>query len=355
MLRFSHLCTFASALALAACGSTTSSNGEAPEADAAADDAAFESSTADDASPMETTAADTSSDSAAADSMSAADAPEAHSTLFGGAFNPHDDMRTAELVSQWGGLGVVRAYDANKGVAPFLATIQALDIKYGAASAYSFKYPPTEVTAGTHDKEIAGFFDGIADGHVVYWTYWHEPDDEIYKSHTFTPAEYRAAWKHLRGLADAARAKRPKLVVHATLIIMEYSMRPEIASTRPLLGAEGMYPGDDVIEVFGVDAYNDKTGLRDAATQFGKVIDFAKSHGKPWAIGELGSCPNPSDPSLRATYLTKAIQYWKSRAYLPEYVAYFDIDWPTCDYRLDTDAAATKVWHDAVSKGVKAF
>jgi hypothetical protein len=143
--------------------------------------------------------------------------------------------------------------------------------------------------------------------------------------------------------------------VRATLIIMEYSMRPEIAASRPLTGPNGMYPGDDVIEVFGVDAYNDKSGVRDAANQFGKVIDFAQAHKKPWAIGEIGSCVITGDASARATYLKKAIQYWKSRSYMPEYVAYFDIDWSTCDYRIDGDASATKVWHDAVTLGAKAF
>ena len=38
----------------------------------------------------------------------------------------------------------------------------------------------------------------IPDNHPTYWTYWHEPDDEIYKTHTITAPDYRAARKYIR-------------------------------------------------------------------------------------------------------------------------------------------------------------
>jgi hypothetical protein len=283
--------------------------------------------------------------------------PPAANTLFGAAFNPHNDARHGALVSQWGGMQVVRSYDGGSGVAPFLNTFQAEDLRYGAASSYSFKYAPSEVLAGQHDAAIRGFFQGIANNHPVYWTYWHEPDDELYKTHSFTPADYRSAWAHIKQIANQVKATQPNLKVFATLIIMQYSMTPNVAPSRPLLGANGMYPGDDVIDVFGVDAYNAdaaKGGITDAATQFGKVIDFAQQHGKPWAIGELGSCPVVGNPQGRATYLSNAFKYWKSRQ-PPVFAAYFNVDWPTCDYRFDGDTAATKVWHDATTLGLAAF
>ena len=279
------------------------------------------------------------------------------STLFGAAYSPHDATREGELAAQWGKLGVVRSYDGGNGVNAFLNTLQAEDIAVGAASSYSFKYLPAEVIAGTHDADLTKFFEGIADDHLTYWTYWHEPDDEIYKSHTFTATDYRNAWAHIRAIADGVKAKRSHMKAFATFIIMEYSMRPANATARPLTGPNGMYPGDSVIDVFGVDSYNDQAasgGEYDAATQFGKVIDFAQAHGKPWAIGELGSCPVAGDPSGRAKYLSNAIKYWKTRE-VPFFTAYFDVDYPTCDYRFDTDAAATKVWHDAVTTGLGAF
>ncbi len=278
-------------------------------------------------------------------------------TAFGAAYNPHNDARFDQLSAAWGGMKVVRSYDGSSGVTPFLKTFQDQDVAHGAVSSYSFKYLPSEVLAGKHDAELRSFFQSIKDGHKTYWTYWHEPDDELYKTHTFTPAAYRAAWAYIKKIATSVQATRPNLQIFATLIIMQYSMTPKVAPSRPLEGPDGMYPGDAVIDVFGVDAYNstaDQGQVVDAATQFGKVIDFAQLHKKPWAIGELGSCPVAGNPGGRAKYLSGALSYWKTRQ-VPVFVAYFNVDWPTCDYRFDNDAAATKVWHDAVTTGYASF
>lgn len=276
---------------------------------------------------------------------------------FGAAFSPHDAARYDAIRTAFGGLGVSRSYDGGKGVAPF-AAFQDLDVARHAATAFSFKYMPADVIAGKHDKELHDFFTSIKDWHLTFWTYWHEPDDEIYKSHTFTATQYRQAWRHIRNIANAVKATRPNLRIFATSIIMEYSMRPNIAPSRPLLGPDGMYPGDDVIDVFGVDSYNsgaDNGTVRDPATEFGKVIDFAHTHGKPWALGEIGSCPVKGDAGGRARYLTGAIEYWKSRGSVPVYASYFDVDWPTCDYRIENDAAARTVWSKVIVDGVSAF
>ncbi len=184
-------------------------------------------------------------------------------TLFGAAFNPHTDAYFTTLSNAWGGMQIDRTYD-NGSESGVLEPTGAFDSAHQMVSNTSFKYLPTEVLAGTHDAALTSFFNGIEDGHLVYWTYWHEPDDEIYKTHTFTAPDYRAAWKHIKDIADGVKANRPNLQIQATLIIMEYSMTPPIAPSRPLLGANGMYPGDDVIDVFGVDAYNGATrGGRD--------------------------------------------------------------------------------------------
>src|SRR5262249_4242486 len=155
--------------------------------------------------------------------------------------------RRDALAAAWGGLKAIRSYDGGNGVQPFLSTFQPSDRAIGAVSLYSFKYPPTEVTAGTHDAALRAFFTGIADGHRVYWTYWHAPDHELYVRHSFTPAQYRAAWAHIKAIYRQVKATRPGLTAFATLVIMEYTMRPGVAAGRPLLGANGMYPGDNVI------------------------------------------------------------------------------------------------------------
>jgi len=248
---------------------------------------------------------------------------------------------------------VRRSYDGGGGVSPFL-NLHSQDVARGVVSAYSFKkYLPSEVTAGTYDAELEGFFKGIPDNQTVFWTYRHEPDDEIFVTSQFTAASYRAAWAHIKQIADKVKASRPNLDAYATLIIMEYSMRPE-----NMRAWKEMYPGNSVIDVFGVDTYNTpalKGETMDPATQFGKVIDFAKLQGKPWAVGELGSCVVTGNPQGRATYISKAIQYWVARNYPPVYASYFNRDWEKCDYTIDSDAPAKQVWHDAVTIGLGAF
>jgi hypothetical protein len=280
------------------------------------------------------------------------------STLFGASFSVRSNAGYDQITALFGGLAVDRSFDSFGGVSPFLTKYQAQDVARDAVSAYSFKYQPSEVIAGQHDAALHSFFQGIQDNHPVYWTYWHEPDDELYVSHAFTPTQYRAAWKHIRQIADSEKASRPNLQIYATLIIMQWSMTDNIAPSRPLLGADGMYPGDDVIDVFGADVYNhnaSKGEIADAANQFGRVIDFAQAHGKQWAVPEFGSCPVAGNAQGRATYMKQAIQYWVDRAYPPVYAAYFNIDWPTCDYRLDNDPPAIKVWQDATVLGLAAF
>jgi hypothetical protein len=283
------------------------------------------------------------------------------STRFGSSFSPHSNERYDQIINMFGDVGVARSFDGGKGVGPFL-NFQAQDMARGAASAFSFQYQPLEVLAGKHDAALKSFFQGIEDDHPVYWTYWHEPDDELYVDQKFTPSEYRAAWARIKKIADEVKASRPNLKAYATLIIMAYSMSPTIAPSRPLLGPNGMYPGDDVIDVFGVDAYNnawdeekDNDKLADPEKQFGKVIDFALEHDKPWAIGELGSCPVPGNAQVRPTYLREAIKYWIARKYPPVYAAYYNVDLAFCDYRLDSDAPAKQVWRDAVVNGLGAF
>lgn len=80
----------------------------------------------------------------------------------------------------------------------------------------------------------------------VYWVYYHEPEDNI-AAGEFTAADYRAAWRRLRSLAD--KAGNPRL--HATLVLMGWSLDP--LSKRDW---RDYYPGRDVIQVLGWDVYN---------------------------------------------------------------------------------------------------
>ena len=80
----------------------------------------------------------------------------------------------------------------------------------------SFKALPTDILSGADDATLTHFFDTAPTGHPIYYSYYHEPEDNIADGQ-FTLADYKAAWARVVALADAAR--NPDL--HSTLILIE--------------------------------------------------------------------------------------------------------------------------------------
>lgn len=275
-------------------------------------------------------------------------------TLFGIAFDPPSDERYLEVLQEFGPLGIRRSYGGESTGASFLERFQPQDVAHGVASAYSFRLPSAEVLAGTHDAALTQFFSGMEDGHPVFWTYWPTPEDVLFVSQDVTPSEYRAAWAHIRELYEAVKANRPELEAFATLLVSEYALRPEVAPTRPMLGESGMYPGDDVIDVIGLRAANEGWSMGRVTApiiQFQPAMDFARQHGKRWAVSDLGSCEVAGDPNGRAKYLQNAIDYWASQKDFPVYASYDHHATGGCDFTLD--AAGITVWSKAVRAGVE--
>ena len=85
----------------------------------------------------------------------------------------------------------------------------------------SFKARPAAILSGADDARLRQFFATAPRGRPIYYSYFHEPEDNIARGQ-FTAAAYRAAWKHIAALADAAG--NPYL--HATLILMSYDLVP---------------------------------------------------------------------------------------------------------------------------------
>lgn len=153
----------------------------------------------------------------------------------------------------------------------------------------SFKINPNDINSGADDSMMRSWFANAPRDQNVYWTYWHEPEDEI-AAGQFTAAAYRAAWQHLASLAD--QAKNPRL--HATLILMQWSLVP--ASGR---NWQDYYPGSNVIDVLGWDVYslNGTKSYSTPASLLDPVIAASKSVGKPYGIAELGAELSTSDSS----------------------------------------------------------
>jgi hypothetical protein len=201
----------------------------------------------------------------------------------------------------------------------------------------SFKAAPADVIAGRHDAALAEWFRTAPRDRTLWWTYFHEPENDI-ESGSFTAAQFRQAWQRIAGLADAAG--NPGL--RATLILMGWTLEP--GSGR---NWRDFYPGRSYVDVLGWDLYNlswRNGNYRPPADNFGRVVATSQAEGLPFGIAETGTpILGGDDGTARAAWLSATVDYLSAAG--AEFVAYFDLDWPSAgiDYRL-RDAAGQAVW-----------
>ncbi|MEU0153093.1 hypothetical protein [Micromonospora fulviviridis] len=199
----------------------------------------------------------------------------------------------------------------------------------------SFKASPQEINSGRYDSRLASWFASIPREHNVYWSYFHEPEDDVERG-AFTTAAYRTAWKRVAGLAN--RANNPKLI--NTLILMCWTLDPK--SGRSF---DAFYPGGDVIETLGWDCYNwGAKWKRYASPQeiYGEMISKSKALGKPWGVAETGSDLVPGDSGNgRATWIRSMTGFLNGQR--PEFVAYYNQVVSQGDFRL-LDQPSIQAW-----------
>ena len=97
-----------------------------------------------------------------------------------------------------------------------------------------------------------------------------------------TAESYVAMWRHVRGIFDAAGAGQVRWVWSPNIV---YSGSPSLAH---------LYPGDDVVDVLGMDGYNDRAhSWRGPLTLFEETYGqlLAISSTKPVFIAETGCVP----------------------------------------------------------------
>ena len=262
----------------------------------------------------------------------------AGSTMFGSSLWVGDGSSTAGALARtqakFGQLDMVRTYYSGLPQAwPGSAGIT------GGPVSVSFKAMPRDVLSGSQDAAISRWFQTAPTNRTIWWTYYHEPEDDIERG-AFTAADYRAAWQHVAALAD--RAGKPNL--RSTLILMCYSL-----NSYSKRNWQDYYPGAAAIDVLGWDCYNRgvaKGQYFSAAQVLGPVVAAAKSVGKPWGVGELGTKLIPGDSGAgRAAWLRDVGAY--SRQNGAQFVAYFDSTVGD-DYRL-LDGPSQQAWREVVA------
>jgi len=234
----------------------------------------------------------------------------------------------------YGGMDVVRVYYTGM-PDPWPGRAGAV----GGPVSVSFKDSPTRVLSGQDDAFFRNWFASAPRDREIWWTYWHEPEDDI-EAGSFTAADYRAAWVHLADLA--AQAGNPHL--HSTLILMCWSLNP--LSHRNFAD---YFPGTGTIDVLGWDCYNRQAtkGVYSSPSDiFAPLVAKSEAVGLPFAIGEFGSILATGDNGAgRAQWLADSATYFADHH--AAFVTYFD-SVIGGDYRL-LDTPSRTMWRSVVT------
>jgi hypothetical protein len=258
--------------------------------------------------------------------------------LFGASLNLANtgsfDSALAAADRKYGHLGIVRVF--YPGFPGSFASRPQLQTR---PSVISFKVAPSTVLSGAYDARFKAWFASAPRTTDVFWTYWHEPEND-----SISPAQYRAAWAHLANLSHTANNPR----LHATLVLMGFTLR-----TGSHRNWRDWYAGNQYIDVLAFDIYN--TGIknsgvyRPADNLYGLAAATAKSVGKPWGVAETASLLSPRDPTGTglAAWIHQDMDYLIQNG--ASFASYFDTTMPGGDFRL-TKAPAIAAWSAAVAK-----
>jgi hypothetical protein len=197
--------------------------------------------------------------------------------------------------------------------------------------------PWQSIAEGRSDDQIRAQAAGVAAlGVPVYLALHHEAD---IADGWGTPAQFRAAWRHYVAVFRDAGV---------TNVRWTWVMTPGSFGSAPsTAGADAFYPGDDVVDRVGLDAYNwygcapGKPGAwRSLAEVTGPFRRWAQDSGRTPLLAEFGTAADPADPQRRAAWLTEAV------AYLGQ--------WPGLDVASSFEGTGTCPWALAGSTSARA-
>ena len=230
--------------------------------------------------------------------------------LLGSSVLSEPDLHTD--TGQFGRMPIVRVY--YPGLPSSNAWSGGLASANHSAVIVSFKALPRTILSGADDAALRHFFDTAPTGHAIYWSYYHEPEDNI-AAGQFNVADYKAAWAHIVALARAAH--NPAL--HSTLILMSWDLVK--ASHR---NWRNYLPGGGIISVLGWDAYpvgsatNVNPQLTPPGGFMGPAIRASNSVHLPYGFPEFGL----STPKGRPGWLKSVGNYIMHSGAL--FASYFD-------------------------------
>ncbi len=218
-------------------------------------------------------------------------------------------------------VGEVQQADAAAGRIPF--------VSWKPQTTDDEAVPWASIAAGDEDERIRATARSLRDfGQPMFAAFHHEPYDESLDGWG-SAEDFVAAYRHVVTLAREEGATNVAWVL--VLTSWDYHQGR----------ADAFYPGDDVVDWIGVDAYNGFArdgGWDDLEEVAGPFHEWARTTGKPLLLAEWGTTEDPDDPERKAAWLDAALATLRA---WPEVRAavYFD-NRHTYDWRLDTSAAS---------------
>jgi beta-mannanase len=175
-----------------------------------------------------------------------------------------------------------------------------------------------------------------ANGDFMYWSAGERSADGSFRSTALGASQYRECF---RRVVAAVRTSAPRLVIDWTVN----------AHDSPTCNgrATNCYPGDDVVDIVGIDTYDMWPVSRDQA-EFDRqanqaegitaMYNFARGHGKLFSVPEWGVAPGASGGGGfdNPFYVTAMISWFAAHAKYLAYEAYFNI----CQSEVKSDIYA---------------
>jgi hypothetical protein len=226
--------------------------------------------------------------------------------------------RMNRVTDEFGGrLGVTRLYQGSNLSLPAMPGPEIV----------SWDFPLQETLAGQHDAQI----DAIARGatHPLWFVPWHEVDNK-----KMAPTDYVTLFRYIAHRVHAIGNPLVKM----TPIFMGFTVKGMDLSTF-----NQFYPGDDVVDAIGFDAYvtPDIPVFSTPEGALSDPIKIAAQHGKPLVIGEV-SLREGYTAAQWSDFVGRLITLLDTPA--TDAVTWFETNKTVGDFRMDRSPAAVAKW-----------
>jgi len=200
---------------------------------------------------------------------------------------------------------------------------------------------PRAIVAGTYDSWIRQRARAIkATRKRIFLEWLWEMDRPNLRAEVHSPADFIAAWKHIRAIFEQRHVRNVAWVWCPT--------------AKGFAGgdAAAFYPGNDQVDWVCADVYPGTGGYRSFAATADAFLAWAARHPKPIMIGEYG-VPQSYNAAQRAQWLRAAAQAVRNDPQIKALV-YFDGDpagrLPVGRYSLTNDPSAIQAFRDIGSQ-----